>query len=239
MQSVDSHRLTGIAVFQDLSSEAIKALAHIAVAYELESGNPLYQVGDYATQFYVVVSGGIRLVESTVEGKAVNLKIYGPGDVFGLLAFTRDYRHESSAVTIRPTIVLGFNGSEAREVAKHHSDFAVKVIDCLTEHTHHAHDRIRNLAAEKTEKRLAGALLHFHSKFGHEQDGNLIISADLTQRDISEFTGTTLETVNRQLRSWEKAGYIQLSRKRIDILDKQSLQNILNVETTSSGHMPE
>ena len=37
MQSVDPHRLTGIAVFQDLSSEAIKALAHIAVAYELES----------------------------------------------------------------------------------------------------------------------------------------------------------------------------------------------------------
>ncbi|MCA9887922.1 MAG: Crp/Fnr family transcriptional regulator [Anaerolineae bacterium] len=239
VRPVHVRNLDDVEFFQNLEAQTVSELTRIAVSYELESGMPLYQVGDYARQFYLIKQGGIRLIESTAEGKVVNLKVYGPGDIFGVLVITRDYRHASSAVTIRPTVIFGFDGVEAREIARRHGDFALKIVDKLTEHTHHAHDRIRNLAAERTAKRLAGALLHFHDKFGHEDEGNLVIAADLTQRDISEFTGTTLETVNRYLRNWEKAGYVQIARKRIDILDEQALQEIVMSQASEFGYLPE
>ncbi|MEO0565233.1 MAG: Crp/Fnr family transcriptional regulator [Chloroflexota bacterium] len=214
-------------LFDGLDADVIEAIQSIAEQIVLAKGEKLYEQGDTATAFYVVLRGGVRMVEHTYDGKSLNLKVYGPGDSFGLLAIAGGYSHAAEMVAMHPTVVLGFEGSIVRRLIADYPSVGLRIIDALVDHVHHAHDRIRHMALEKTERRLARALLHFCTKFG-QQNGNEQIRANFTQKDIAEFTSTTVETVSRFFKTWEKQGYIKRDRMSITVLSVEGLRRIID-----------
>lgn len=215
-----------LTLFAGLNDQALAALARIARYYTLRAGETLFSQGDQARSMYVVVEGGVRLVEHTTEGKDVNLKIYGPDDVFGLLAISGEFPHYAEIVAVQDSELVGFAGEAMRRVMLEYSSIALQIIDVLVTHVHQAHSRVRQMAVEKTERRLARALLHFCQKFGQVDGDGQPIVCSLTQQDIAEFTGTTVETVNRQLRVWEEAGYVERQWRQIIILDRIAMRQI-------------
>jgi CRP-like cAMP-binding protein len=222
--------LRELPVFETLTIHALIALQKIAVLYELRAGEYLYHQGDLADSFYVVQQGAIQLVEHTTEGQDVHLKVYGRGDLFGLLAISGRFPHPSAGQAADESVVIGFAGAKTREAIKQHADIGLLFVDQLIAHVHHSHGRIRQMAAERVERRLARALLHYAEKFGrpaHEADQAILsIDVPLSQRDLSEFVGATVETVNRVLRAWEQKHYIRVSRQHVDVLNHPALFGI-------------
>lgn len=225
------------ALFAELAPETVNAFRMIATLYRLTPGENLFHQGDTAHSFYVVLEGGVRLVEHTDTGKNVNLKVYGVGDVFGLLAVAGDYVHPAAVQAVSDCVVVGIRGRAARQLMQRYPQFALRVIDCLVDHVHHAHTRIRHLAVEQTQRRLARAVVHFFQKFGLENGSSVSINAKLTQQDVAEFTGTTVETVNRILRAWKKEGIVDLSRQSISLLDVAALQEIAGMELDAKASL--
>lgn len=211
-----------LALLDGLAPATIAAMQNIAKEIRLAPGERLFNQGDESHNFYAVLCGGVRLIEHTIDGKDVNLKIYGPNDVFGMLALSGIYAHRADIVAVQYSELISFDGEQSRRIMQQHADLALRVIDLLIKHVHEAHSRIRQFAAEKTERRLARALLHFCRKFGHSPE----LEANFSQQDIAEFTGTTAETVNRIFRDWEKRGMIHSLRKKIRILNAEALRQI-------------
>lgn len=211
-----------------LSQAALEALASSAKMYNLRTGEVLVRQGSEARSFYVLLSGGVRLVEYTDEGKAVSLKVYGAEDFFGLLALSGVFQHYANIEALDETCLLAFPAAQVRELMYDYPELALLVIDLLTAHVQQSHQRIRELAVERTERRLARAILHFYEKFGSIETEGLRINLSLSQKDIADFTGATLETVNRILRKWEGDELIQIARKQIIIVNAKELQNIAN-----------
>lgn len=212
--------------FQDLSAPTKDALAASAVLYTLADRETLYYQGDSAEAFYFVLEGGVRLVEHMIESSPVNLKIYGPGDVFGLLAISGSFPHPSEVTAIGPTHIGAINGRDAREIMQQHPDFALAVVDMLVAHIHHAHSRLGQMMAERAERRLARALLTYADKFGRANEkGQILIDAPLTQTDIAQFTGVSAETVNRMLKQFEQRG-ILAGRTPLCICDRDALAQL-------------
>lgn len=220
------NNIQDLPLFAGLNARALAALAESAQQVVLAKGETLFEQGDDATAFYIVTRGGVRLVEHTPEGKALNLKVYGPGDTFGLLAVTGGYAHNAAVIAAGPSVLYSFNGAAMRDLISRHPSVGLRIIDALVDHVHHAHDRIRQMAVEKTERRLARALLHFSAKFG-QSVGPGQVSTNVTQREIAEFTGTTTETVSRLFKSWERAGYIQCDRSSITVLAADGLRQVI------------
>jgi CRP-like cAMP-binding protein len=180
------------------------------------------------------VSGGTRLVETTREGKQVNLKVYGSGDVFGLLSMAGEFHHRADVIAIDYSEILEFDAQQTRTLSHQYPDIALRIVDLLVLHTEHAHTRIRTLAAEKVKQRLARSLLHFCQKFGSAETDGMIEVANLTQQDFAEFTGTTVETVNRHLREWEQKGIIKRHRMRLTIIDPAPLHDLVGQSSDNS-----
>lgn len=218
--------LTVFPVFAALSASASAALAHIAMMQRLERGEFLYQQGEIASGFYLVAAGGVRLVETTYAGQDVHLKVYGAGDLFGLLAISGSYPHPSGAQAIDSSMVLRFPGEAVRTVIGQCPELGLVLVDLLVAHVHHAHGRIRQLAAERVERRLARALLHFAEKFGCPAGDAISIEVSLSQQDLADFIGTTVETVNRTLKLWEGRGIIRRARQHIDVFTPDALAQI-------------
>lgn len=160
-------------------------------------------------------------------GQTVALKIYGPGDIFGLLAISGDFPHNAQVEAIHETFVASINGSEMRQLILEHPQLALTIIDLLTAHVHHAHYRIRDMAAKRVEQRLAQALIHLAEKITDMRQGAIVsIELPLSQRDLADYVATTVETINRTLTTWERQEIVRCGHKHVDILDQQILSTI-------------
>jgi len=120
--------------------------------------------------------------------------------------------------------VAAIPGRVLRALIADNGELGLFLIDHLVNHMQHAHARIRQLAAERVERRLARAIMHYADKFGCPVDEIIAIDVPLTQKDLADFIGTTPETVNRLLKDWAQRGIIRCARQHIDVLNAEFLR---------------
>lgn len=223
--------LSAFNAFEGVEADAILELERRATRYTLKHRELLYPQGELAHSVYFVESGGIKLVQVSPDGQQVTLKIFGAGDLSGLLAISGPFPHPSSAEAIGDTMVIGISGGDLREVIRDYPKFGLRVIDLLVDHVHAAHGRLRTMMIERADQRLARALMHYCEKFGVETADGISIDVTLSQQDLAQFCGITLETVNRTLKVWQDQDLIRLSRQHIDVLDCMALKGIIEDRT--------
>jgi CRP-like cAMP-binding protein len=222
--------------FAVLATDVQSALQELVQVYQLSVGEYLFHQGDLARCFYAVGAGGVRLIEHTPSGKSVTLKIYGQGELLGLLAVSGTFPHPASVQAVEASVMLALDGQHARQLMLRYPTFALTIVDLLVEHVHNAHRRIRHVIADPAEARLAQALLQMYEKFGLVSGQPHTVATNVSQQDLAEFAGTTVETVNRILRTWEQAGFIQRARRQINIYDFIALQQIAHTSPPSPHH---
>jgi CRP-like cAMP-binding protein len=79
------------------------------------------------------------------------------------------------------------------------------------------------MSTKHVEQRIARALLRLIHQTGRKVPQGIEINFPITRKDVSEMTGTTLQTVSRLLSSWEKRGFVTSKRKKIIICDPHQL----------------
>ncbi len=89
---------------------------------------------------------------------------------------------------------------------------AVEVVGTRTEEMLH---RLQEFATEPVERRIAWALLRLCEQAGRQVGTGVEIGFPLSRQDITEMTGTTLYTVSRTLREWERQGMVVSGRQRV------------------------
>lgn len=86
--------------------------------------------------------------------------------------------------------------------------------------------RVRELTTERTEQRIARALMRLMDQAGEPTEQGIKITMPLSRQDIAELTGTTLYTVSRTLSRWERDGLVESGRERIMIRSPHRLAKI-------------
>ena len=89
-----------------------------------------------------------------------------------------------------------------------------------------AQARMRELATEEVERRVAHAVLRLGEQSGREEGGGIRIDFPVSKQDIAEMTGTTLHTVSRILTAWENAGLVVGGRQKLFLKDRNRLSLI-------------
>jgi CRP-like cAMP-binding protein len=95
---------------------------------------------------------------------------------------------------------------------------AINSINILSQRIQEFQDRLREMATERVERRIARTLLRLASQTGRKTEQGILIDLSLTRQDLAEMTGTTLYTVSRTLSQWEKDGLVKSQREQVMIL---------------------
>lgn len=222
--------------FSGLQPETLDALARQARLYTLKDRQVLYHQGDTADAFYIVLSGGARLVEHMDSGDHAGLKVYGPGEAFGLLAISGSFPHPSEVSAMGEARIAAINGADARAIMHRHPDFGVAIVDMLVAHIHHAHTRLSSMMADRADRKLARALLVYARKFGTDDDhGRTLISVPVLQADLARFVAISPETVSRLLKQFNERGLLA-GRSPLCICDHDSLRSLAGEGDINLSH---
>lgn len=212
-----------IPMLADLPPALASRLAREARARELSRGDLLFGQGDKAQSVYAVLSGRLRLMQHTLDGQDVALSVFAPGDMIGLVAVVGDEEYPGSCEASDDATLLAIPSTTFTDLISQHGPLAMRIVRLLVRRLHEAHDHVRELSAERVERRVARTVLRLANKVGVKTETGIRIDMPLSRQDLAELSGTTLHTVSRILSDWQRSGLVDVGREQVTVVRAHDL----------------
>lgn len=210
-------------MFHGLESEALRSLMARFKRATHDADETLFMEGEPAHAFHLVASGKIKVVQSSPDGHEVLLHVFERGGILGALPTIGEGTYPASAVTLEPAVTYFITAEDFNRFMVDHPSIMRRLLLFATRMLQSSHRRLRELATERVERRIARSLARLASQLGEEQEEGIIIQAPLSRQDLADMSGTTLFTISRTLKEWQRQGIVKAGRKEVIILQPHRL----------------
>ena len=203
-------------IFSSLNSDEMAELVNLAVERSFRPEESIFWEGDAPEWFYIVAEGKVKVLKHSSAGKDFIIAFFSPGEMFGEVAVFGDRPYPASAQAVMETRVVGLKREDFLSFLAHQPQVALRIINVLGERLRDAQGRLRDLAGERVEQRLAGILLMLSARIG--------LTLPFTRQNIADMAGTTIETAIRVMSHLRERGIIRSVRGKVVILDEEKLR---------------
>jgi CRP-like cAMP-binding protein len=210
-----------VPIFSTLNYDEMMEVASITTSRDYKKGEMIYIAGEKKKTLYVIHKGKVKLTRISPSGKEQIISILGPGDFMGELSLFNDEPITNNAEALEDTTVCIIDGDKLKEIMAKYPAIAFKVLEELSRRLKRAENLIENLGVNDVETRIVQTLLDL-------ADENGVINLDISKKDLAAYMGMSQETLSRKLSYFQDKGLIkQIGHRRIEILDKESLEEYI------------
>jgi CRP-like cAMP-binding protein len=185
----------------------------------LADGEALFEQGDPARRFYLVLKGQIKLYRLSPEGNEKVIEIVTPGNTFAeALMFLNHPHYPVGATAIGAVELLGIDTGDFVRMLRESVETCFLIMGDMSRRLRGLIGEIDNLSLHSATCRVAGYLLR---RADEEGDGfdlgvpKLVIASRLTVKP---------ETFSRIIRDLSDQGIIRVQARQIEVLDRVALQ---------------
>lgn len=222
-QKLDRSLIKSLSIFQSMADEDLDAVLATATVRPLPEASTAFDQGDPAKEFFALLHGRLKVVQTTAEGQQVVVRHVSPGDIFGIARAMRRPDFPATAIAVVDSLALAWPSGQWEPFIARSPVLAMNALQTVGQRLQDAHTRIRELSTEEVERRVAHALLRLVQQAGKKTDDGILIDFPVTRQDIAEMTGTTLHTVSRVMTAWEGRGLVASARKKVMVKDAHRL----------------
>ncbi|OGO10881.1 MAG: hypothetical protein A2Z66_11470 [Chloroflexi bacterium RBG_13_66_10] len=210
-------------IFSSLSDADLGAIAGSFRPRRFPRDAALLLEGDPAEVYYLLAEGQVKAIQTSAEGVEVILHLLGPGDLLGALPNLNEGTYPASAIALTEVVAYAVSPCDFEAILERHPSVAVYLLRFAASRLRASHARLRELATERVERRIARTLARLAGQIGQRTERGLILNAPLSRQDLAELTGTTLYSVSRTLKDWERRGILIAGRGQVTILNTHAL----------------
>jgi CRP-like cAMP-binding protein len=207
-----------------LNKEELLRMADCKTSYTIKKGDPIFGEGEVTNGIYCVKEGVCKLSKLSDNGKDQIVKLVKPGELLGQRSMISDEPANLSAVALEDMEVCFIPKSEVMQFFTQNNQFSMNVMKTICEDLKGADDHMVNMAQKTVRQRLAETLIYLEETFGKNEDGSLHIQ--LSREELAGMIGTATESCIRLLSDLKKSDYIELTGKKITLLDKNKLKRL-------------
>lgn len=220
--AIDIEFLKSIPYFAGLSSAELESIRQPITERKAARGEIILHDGEPAKALFFVVSGGVKVFKTSIEGKEQILKIVRPGESFNDAAVLDNGANSASAQALGPSVLYELKKDNLIALLQRHPQLAANTIKMLAGQVRQLVSLVEDLSFRHVIGRVAKILLS-------STDG-ASPGPRLTQQEMAAIAGSAREVVGRSLKALEEDGIIRLERHRIVITNKKALEGL--VEST-------
>ena len=225
MGSTSSKRayLSTVDIFQDLTPSDMEHLERITAMVTCEAGRGFYNPDEPAEVLFILKRGEVAISRVSPEGKKLIVETLGPGTIFGEMAIIGQRMHQTFAEALTECLICVMSRTDVEKLMLADPRVAMRLVRTLSERLAQAEARIEEIAFKSAPARLASLLLRIATET--DWHGRRMLDG-LTHQQLAELTGTHRETVTLTLNQFKKAGLVEISRRRITLLDPDRMATI-------------
>lgn len=213
-------------IFSGLSDLGLREVCSAARLHRIDAGEFFFLQGDPASSLYLLKEGSVKLLQLTPDGQQVLMRLIGPWTFFAVISLIENTVYPVTAQAAEPCQALAWSRSAMKPLIEKYPSIALNTMKMMAGQVHEYQDRLKELATERVERRLARALLRLAAQTGRKVNEGVLIDLPLSRQNLAEMTGTTLFTVSRILSQWENQGLIKSGREKIIICFPHGLVKI-------------
>ncbi|MBN9005873.1 MAG: Crp/Fnr family transcriptional regulator [Rhizobiales bacterium] len=213
-------------LFRGVPLDALREVQAVAFRKRFAAGDTVLRQDDTAAILYVVVVGRLRATQTGLDGQQIIIRYLGPGEVAGYTPLSGGDVHPGTVVAVDDSHLIGMPSAALREIMARHASIAINAASLLGARYRDLQVRLRELATEKVDRRIAHTLLRLAQQAGRRTARGIEIVFPLSRQDLAEMCGTTLHTVSRTLSGWEARGIVDSGRRRVVIAKPDALNDV-------------
>lgn len=207
-----------------LTKQELVQLSDCKTSHIVKKGEIIFKEGDTVNGIYCIKDGVCKLIKLSANGKDHIVKLVTKGELLGQRSMISEEPVNLSAVALDDMQVCFIPKSEVMGYFDKNNKFSMNVMKTICGDLKEADDQMVNLAQKTVKERLAETLLYLHDTFGTNEDASLKVQ--LSRDDLASMIGTATESCIRLLSDFKKLGLIELSGKKIVLLDLSKLKKI-------------
>jgi CRP-like cAMP-binding protein len=224
---MDRRELLGnVSIFSSLSSDELDQLLRATTTKRLDAKETLFRKGDPGNQLFGILTGGLKITNTGIDGKDVLFSVMGPGEVVGEIALLDGEKRSATAVALEETELLTLDRRELVPFLERHPKATIGLAGVLAGRVRRLSERAEDRQTMPLPGRIAKKLLSLAEQHGRRTIVGGPVEVWLPQQDLGDLVGTTRESVNKQLRAWENEGFVELKRGRVVLTRPEALDAV-------------
>jgi CRP/FNR family transcriptional regulator, cyclic AMP receptor protein len=210
-------------LFRDLPAAVIEHLGSYMKTRRAPRGATIFAKGDPGTGLMGVLAGSVKVSVASADGKDIVLNVFREGDVFGEIALLDGRPRTADAVAMSDCELTVIERRDFVPFLSSRPEVMLKFIEILCSRLRRTSEQVQDITFLNLPTRLAKTLLQLTTGEGASTTPR---KAAITQREISQMIGMSRESTNKQLRAWEKRGWIRLERGGVGVIAPDKLAAI-------------
>jgi CRP-like cAMP-binding protein len=209
-------------LFRELPAPIIERLGAYMKTRKVPRGTAIFAKGDPGTGLLGVLAGSVRISVASADGRDIVLTIIQKGEIFGEIALLDGHPRTADATAVSDCELATIERREFVQFLRNQPEVMLKFVEILCARLRRTSEQVQDVTFLNLPTRLAKALLRMIADDSSSQRRKVAI----TQREISQIIGRSRESTNKQLRVWQKRGWIRLERGGVTVLAPDKLTEI-------------
>ncbi|HYN37715.1 MAG TPA: Crp/Fnr family transcriptional regulator [Rhodospirillales bacterium] len=214
-------------MLKHLPAADIDRLAQMASTRHYKAGEPVFLKGDPGTAMMAVLAGRVRICSYSAEGREVVLNVINPGEVFGEIALIDGGERTADAFAMEAAELLVLSRRDFLPFLAGNPEVCIRLLEVMCARLRWTSEQLEDVNFLDLRSRLAKRLIYLWDNHREKSEDVKKRGVRIQQHTLAAMIGTSREAVNKQLRSWEESGMIDVGRGSITVLDRSRLEQIV------------
>lgn len=207
------NELQQLVPFRQIPEEQLAQLAELISCRQFPANASLMMAEQAGEVVYFILDGTVKIHLEQADGSEVIISILGRGEIVGEMSALGITSRSASVLTLESSTLLWLDRATFQRYLMNVPMLAYNLAGILSLRLRHANTKIRALATQSVEARLAQQVLLFADQYGQPvSNGDIHIPLRLTQSDLAAMTGCSREHVNKVIVSYKERGYLSVDR---------------------------
>jgi CRP/FNR family transcriptional regulator len=212
--------LKAVPYFRALEDEALAAVSREVVTRHYRAGEIIFLEGDPDAGLHLVAEGLCKVYRLSESGREHVLATLRPGDSCNEVPVVDGGPNPANFAALEDSTVWVILADSLTRLRRRYPALNEMIIKNLAMRCRQLVQRVYNLSFLSVTGRLAAFLLQ------QSDEQSELSRRQWTQDDIAAHLGTVREMVARAFRELQEAELIALDRHRIEILDREGLEEL-------------
>ncbi len=212
-----------VLLLRSLEEQEFQSVIAASKVSTVEDGGFFFMEEDRASRAYVLLEGKVKLTQVTLDGQQVLLEYLSPGRLFGIIAVLENFTYPVTAQAVGRCRALGWDQETLTRLMEQYPRMALSALRILAGKIRLFQHQVQELSTQRVEQRIARTILRLARQSGRKTPEGVLIDLPLSRQDLAEMTGTTIYTVSRVLKEWEKRGLVESKRQQVLICSPHGL----------------
>ena len=214
--------IRSVPLFSTLTDEEFARLSHIFVVRSYSRNQVIFLEEETGNYMYLVLSGKVKVAKSAVSGKETILAIHRPGDFFGEMSLLDGKTAPATVSAMEDAKIISVSGTDFHKYLMHNEKVLLQIIDVLCARLRQVW-QTQSMSSSTADARIRMGIYQLAQKHGIRDAQGTIIDLKITHQELAEMVGTSRETVTRVLAHLKKRKIIEVTQRRMTLLDPEAL----------------